>query len=82
MIGQMRGDDYRKALENSGLLVFTDGPHRFVVRLPDATDIARYELYEDGPFRWGWIQTADGHGRIDCTSWIEFSTELAEEQQR
>jgi hypothetical protein len=76
MIGQMRGDDYRKALENSGLLVFTDGPQRFVVRLPDATDIARYELYEDGPFRWGWIQTGDGHGRRDYTDWLSFSIDI------
>ena len=75
MIGQMRGHDFRKALENSGLLVFTDGPCRYSVRTEQAHQIACYELYDDNhSFRWGWIETTDG--RRDYDSWLDFSIDI------
>lgn len=78
----MRGMKLRAVLEDCDLLVLKDriGPRAYRVTTLTARPIAFYDLHEDGAFRHGWVERADGNGRTDCLSWIEFYAELQEQR--
>lgn len=71
----MKGEAIRAELEDAGLLVFKDGDG-LRVRTAAADPVAFYDLCEDGAFRFGWVERADGSGRIDCLSWVDFRAAL------
>jgi hypothetical protein len=72
----------RAQIEDLNLVVVKDrstrNPDAFVVRLeqPGMRVIARYDVTEDGHYRFGWIEHPDGKGRTDCLDWLEFHAEL------
>lgn len=75
----MKGEQIRRHLEDRGYLVLVGGPLSFFVRTPHGKQIAFYDLCDDdASFRFGWVELGDSEGRIDCLSWLEFSTELME----
>lgn len=74
----MKGAQIRAALEDRGFLVFTaETPSAYKVRSVAGRQVAWYDLHDDGAFRFGWIERAD-HSHIDCLSWPEFETALAD----
>jgi len=76
----MKGDKLRAVLEDMDLIVLRDSHNTFQVRTANMRAIALYDLSgDDQAFRWGWVEKRDGSGRTDCLSWVDFMTELQEQ---
>lgn len=65
-----KGIRLRAHLEDLGFIVFADPPTGHRVRLAkNSVPVAYYDTTEDGAYRHGWVEHADGKGRTDCLSW-------------
>lgn len=75
----MKGRKLRQVLEDLGHLVLRDehGVRGFFVRTATGAPLGRYDLYEDGAYRHGWVENERGNGRTDYISWPEFYEHIA-----
>lgn len=69
----VKGPALRAVIEDLGFLMLHDKSDvDFVVRTPLLRVVAKFDVTEDGAFRFG---TVDGE---DCISWFEFHIKLQE----